>query len=218
MRFAAYTGLRRGEIAALNIGDVRVWLHNGTWRGKVTVRQSARYVPNKDNEREENWLFSTPKTETSVRDVPLFPDLAEEMHTYLAEHPNRTDPTMPLWPNRRRGGHTHGTKRTTDDAPGQVDWSARWEPEAFCRNVFAPAVKRARLGKVRFHDLRHTFASICSANGIPVERVSAWMGHSSIVITWSTYTHLFRGDDDHDEIAKLGNGRLACFTSCAARN
>lgn len=66
VRFTAYTGLRRGEIAALNVGDVRVWLHNETWRGKVSVRQSARYVPNKDKARDENWVFSTPKTEKSV--------------------------------------------------------------------------------------------------------------------------------------------------------
>jgi integrase len=204
VEFAAYTGLRRGEIAALNIGDVRVWLHAGTWRGKVAVRQSARYVANKDNEPIDNWRFDTPKTESSVRDVPLSPDLAERMHDYIGAHPHNSDPAHPLWPGRRRGGHTHG-EQNTDAAPGQVAWDTRWEPESFCRNVFAPAVKRAKLGHVRFHDLRHTFASICSANGVPVERVSAWMGHSSIVITWTTYTHLFRGDDDHDEIAKLGS-------------
>lgn len=205
--FAAYTGLRRGEIAALNIGNVKVWLHNGVWRGKVSVRQSARYVPNKERNRVDNWVFDTPKTDTSIRDVPLSPELAEWMHDYLTEHPHSTDPNHPLWPGRRRGGYTHGrqgSKLPGSTTPGTVDWLSRWEPESFCRNVFAPAVKHAGLGHVRFHDLRHTFASICSDNGIPVERVSAWMGHSSIVITWTTYTHLFRGDNDHDEIAKLG--------------
>lgn len=135
--------------------------------------------------------------------MPLSPDLAELMHDYLADHPHATNPSHALWPGRRRGGHTHDGKRTTEAAPGQIDWSTRWERESFYRNVFAPAVKAANLGHVRFHNLRHTFASICSANGIPVERVSGWMGHSSIVITWTTYTHLFRGDDDHDQIAKL---------------
>ncbi|MDP9443617.1 MAG: tyrosine-type recombinase/integrase [Actinomycetota bacterium] len=95
-------------------------------------------------------------------------------------------------------------------------YDKRWVPESFCRNVFTPAVKAAGLGHVRFHDLRHTFASLCAAAGVPVERVSAWMGHASIVITWSTYTHLFRGEDDHTAVEALG--RPANTSGVASRN
>jgi integrase len=63
--------------------------------------------------------------------------------------------------------------------------------------MFKPAVvATGGLGHVRFHDLRHTFASICSDRGILVGRVSAWMGHSTTSITLDTYTHLSRGDED----------------------
>jgi integrase len=194
--FTAYTGLRRGEVAGLDIRHIKAWLTPGGWRGMVKVEQTARYVKGE-------WMFDTPKTDNSTRDVPVPSWLAERMHEYVAAHPSATDPTAPLWPNRRRGGYTHGERRDHSELPGDVDWSRRWEPSSFCRNVFAPAVAKANVGHVRFHDLRHTFASLCSQNGVPVERVSAWMGHSSIIVTWSTYTHLFRGEDDHAQIEKM---------------
>lgn len=189
--FAAYTGLRRGEIAGLNMSDVRLWVSANTWKGKVYVSRTARLVAGA-------WTYDTPKTESSVREVPLAPWLAERLHEYIAAHLAAAEHDHPLWPGRARAGSGSGLPH------GAVDWSSRWEPESFCRNLLAQAVREAGLGHVRFHDLRHTFASLCSHNGIPVERVSAWMGHSSIVITWTTYTHLFRGDDDHLAIEALG--------------
>jgi integrase len=58
------------------------------------------------------------------------------------------------------------------------------------------------VGKVRLHDLRHTYASL-TAPYVTVERLSAWMGHSSITVTWNVYTHLYRGEDDHAAVAAI---------------
>lgn len=186
--FTAYTGLRRGEVAGLNLGHVRLMRTGQGWRGTVRVEQTARKAHG-------DWIFDTPKSERSTRDVPMPPWLAERMHHYISAHPFGTNPEHPLWPGRILGGAHHG----------DVSYERRWEPESFCRNLFAPAVRASGLGHVRFHDLRHTFASLCADNGIKVERVSAWMGHSSIVITWTTYTHLFRGDSDHQAVEALGD-------------
>ena len=54
---------------------------------------------------------------------------------------------------------------------------------------------------VRWHDLRHYYASLCAAAGIEIRKVSRWMGHANINTTDSIYTHLFNGSHDDDMAA-----------------
>lgn len=44
--------------------------------------------------------------------------------------------------------------------------------------------------RCRFHDLRHTCASLLVQHGVPMKAVSAWLGHSSLAVTSDIYTHL----------------------------
>ena len=60
---------------------------------------------------------------------------------------------------------------------------------------FYPALRRAGLRKIRFHDLRHTFASLMIANGEDIVRVSRLLGHASPKITLDVYAHML--PDDH---------------------
>src|SRR5205823_11124011 len=64
-------------------------------------------------------------------------------------------------------------------------------------------------GKPRysFHSLRHWCASWLIEQGFAAKRVQAWLGHSSITMTFDTYGHLFPSlEDDH---AKIAAGELA---------
>ena len=61
---------------------------------------------------------------------------------------------------------------------------------------FYPALRRAGLRKIRFHDLRHTFASLMFHNREPVTNVSKTMGHASPAITLSIYAHMIPTEDD----------------------
>jgi len=64
------------------------------------------------------------------------------------------------------------------------NWS-RW--------VFAKALDKAGLRKVRIHELRHSYASLRIAKGDNIADVSNQLGHYSVKLTLDTYTHLLSG-------------------------
>jgi integrase len=55
---------------------------------------------------------------------------------------------------------------------------------------FHPALRRGGLRKIRFHDLRHTFAALLIDQGEHPKYIQTQMGHSSIKVTMDTYGHL----------------------------
>jgi integrase len=55
---------------------------------------------------------------------------------------------------------------------------------------FRPLLERAGLPRIRFHDLRHTAASIPLAHGVPTKIVSEMLGHASTSITDDIYAHV----------------------------
>ncbi len=65
--------------------------------------------------------------------------------------------------------------------------------------------------KIRFHDLRHTHASILIANNVDVVKVSARLGHANPRITLETYAHLL--PDEQHEVADLFDGVLETHVS-----
>jgi integrase len=180
VRFLAYTGLRAGELAGLDVGDVRV-LRDGelVGGGVVSVSKTRHLV-------QGEWLTEEPKTAKSKRTVQLLGWLAEEMADYLAAHPRGDEPDAPLFPHRKNGGNSHG----------EPDWSQPVEPSTFYRNVFKPAVKRAGLENVRLHDLRHTCASIMLSAGMSPMEMSEQLGHAGYRITLDVYGH-FQPKEDH---------------------
>lgn len=176
VRMAAYTGLRSGELAGLRIRDVNLF------RNTVEVRRTVRRA------KGGGWVASSPKTGKG-RDVPLLPRLAAELRVYLDAHPNRTNPDAALWPGSRKKFQS-----------SEIDWNIPFDINNLIKSHFRKTV-RAGVGDAgistatRWHDLRHTYASImAAAPGITIYDVSKWMGHSSINTTEKVYVHLFRTD------------------------
>jgi integrase len=58
------------------------------------------------------------------------------------------------------------------------------------RYQFLPLLKRAGLPPVRFHDLRHTCATLLLGRGVNPKIVSELLGHSTVAITLDLYSHL----------------------------
>gem|GEM_PF-1156995 len=183
--FAAHTGVRAAELQGLQVQDVALSDHSGTVGSIRVVRTASRHGG--------QWIEGTPKSDASTnRVVPLTPWLADELRDYLATiHPFAGQfPHAPLFPGRR--------SRTN------FDWAKPVVADNLYDNYLQPAVKALGLGSVRFHDLRHTFATMNLSAGEHYMQVSKWLGHSSFVLTLSTYADYIR----EDELAapKVGRG------------
>ena len=60
-------------------------------------------------------------------------------------------------------------------------------------HAFASMIKKAGINHLRFHDLRHTHATILMEQGINPKTVAERLGHASVVITLDTYSHVMPG-------------------------
>jgi integrase len=72
----------------------------------------------------------------------------------------------------------------------------------WCRRVFKPPLKKAGVPDVRFHDLRHTCASLLIERNVHMKVISEQLGHASIQITMDRYSHLYESaaTDAADEL------------------
>jgi|TARA_B100000315_G_C14351630_1_gene484282 integrase len=66
------------------------------------------------------------------------------------------------------------------------------DPERVSKE-FSKVVKTAKIPKIRFHDLRHTHASLMLKAGVGPKAISELLGHASISITMDVYAHLIPG-------------------------
>jgi integrase len=64
----------------------------------------------------------------------------------------------------------------------------------FTRRIFAPALLKAEVKKIRIHDLRHTAASIAISAGATPNMVKEMLGHSDVQLTMRVYAHIFEAD------------------------
>jgi hypothetical protein len=111
-----------------------------------------------------------------------------------------------LDPLARRVGSEPASLPFTSEAGGLVS-HAYWY-----KSHFRPAVKRAGLPEgLRYHDLRHTYASLLIAEGAHPRAIMERLGHSSIQVTLGTYGHLFPTLDE------ALTGRLASRIAAARR-
>ena len=157
VEFAAFTGLRAGETAALRVGQVD--LRAGT----VFVCRSASTVNGVVVEGE-------PKTRAGRRTVFLNRALGERLRAHLGDRV------------LDREGHVFAAE---DGRPLNYGtfYSVHFKPAL--REVFPE-----RLHRLRFHDLRHTYASLLVEQGAHPKEMAELMGHSSVQITLDRYSHI----------------------------
>lgn len=170
VRFAAQTGLRSAEISGLRIRDVNLAA------GHVEVRQTVKRLNGA-------WAVGTPKSVRSTRNVPLLSRaLVAELRELLVAHPASGDPNALFFP-----GNAHASRR--------LNWTQPLDTGRVRRYHLVPTAQRLGIAeKMRFHDLRHTYASLMLAAGFKPYEVSRWMGHGSVATTDGIYGHLYQAD------------------------
>lgn len=198
VQFMAFTGLRVGEIAGLNVVDIDLVnrrVHVARTRTKRACLAKQPDHPDTCDGAECCWEVHTPKS-GKARTTPIPKGLAEDLVAYLRQHPNANDQTAPLWPGRTITGRSRSGNLSS------LDYDKPWCRSSFYKRQFQPALKAAGLPTdVRLHDLRHSFASICASSGVPAAQVAEWMGHGNEIVTRTTYTHLFKEDTSRHEEA-----------------
>ena len=96
----------------------------------------------------------------------------------------------PLFPGKRASRAGKAAADVED-----FDWAKPIVVDNLYHNYFQPACKALGVGRVRFHDLRHTFAALALSAGEHYMQVSKWLGHSSYVLTLTTYADYISEDE-----------------------
>lgn len=161
---AVALGLRQGEALGLRWEDVDLKA------GQLVVRQSLQRFEGKLN-------LVDPKTERSRRAIALPRVCVESLKAHRVQQ--RKDRLLA----GSRWNNEHGLVFTTRHGKP-------FDPRHLIRH-FKAALKKAKLAEtVRFHDLRHTCATLLLAQGVPMRVVMDVLGHSQMSITSDTYSHV----------------------------
>ena len=84
----------------------------------------------------------------------------------------------------------------------QLNWDEPLRHMTFYKALYRPAVIRANVltptaklsPELKFHSLRHTYASLCVAAGLPPLEIARFMGHAKVTTTLTVYVHLYEAD------------------------
>lgn len=160
------TGLRPGELCALDVGDVNLDIGQPTIRVNKAVKQ----------DRVKGDYIGVPKSERSVRTIGLPPSTARILRR---------------WVEDRRDNEPLFTQAT---GPGKDAEQVRLRRKRIYQG-WQRTVERLRAGgelskKPALYALRHTHASLMIASGMELYQLSRHMGHSSISVTEKHYLHL----------------------------
>jgi integrase len=160
---AVTTGLRQGELLGLKWDDIDLEGRTLQVRRTLTTAKGGP-VP------------SAPKTKGSRRTVRLSQMALEALTSHLDHQLGEIDRAGGLWCEN-----------------GLIFASESGEPlsrQHVTAHRFKPLLKRAGLPEIRFHDLRHTCATLLLSKNVNPKVVSEMLGHASIAITLDTYSHV----------------------------
>jgi integrase len=166
------TGMRRGEVLGMKWSCLDL-------EGAVAKVRNA-LMPTAAGPQ-----LLTPQKGKSVRDIPLPVFTVDE----LRRHKIQQEQYM----------RTFGVDYQDNDLVCCYPDGRMINPATFSHQ-FSDTLKRLKLPHMRFHDLRHTYASLLIAQGVPLKYVSGLLGHTNISTTANIYGHLY--DEVNREIAE----------------
>jgi integrase len=193
-RLTACTGLREAEVAGLNVGDVHIL--------GDTASLSVRRTRTPSSSAPDGWVTTTTKGRKR-REVPILnPAVTADLAEFLRTHPSRLNPGAILFYGRTANGRAWDPaaplnlgeflKRDLKPAAAQLGIARMPAKDQYGNPKLNPTNAPLLTSALRFHDLRHTAASLWASSGIEILKVSRWLGHGSTAVTEAVYTHLFK--------------------------
>ncbi len=152
---ALQAGLRIGEVCALRWSDVDFESN------VIHIRHAISRVPSPNSEQKTMLILDTPKTASSLRDVPIPSPLRKVL---MLAYQNRTSEYV------ISDNHTFVGTRTFDYQYRQL-------------------LKKYNFQVFSFHTLRHTYATRCAEHGMDAKTLSRLLGHSSSNTSLNIYVH-----------------------------
>ena len=167
--FGAFYGMRRSEVLGMK------WDAIDFERNTITIRHTFTIV-DLDGKRIAVTSDQT-KTKSSMRTLPLVPFVKEKLLKLKAEQEE----------NRRLCGRSY-----IKDYMGYVCINEIGDiiRPGYITSTFPKLLEEHGMRKGRFHDLRHSCASLLLANGVPMKQIQEWLGHSDFSTTANIYAHL----------------------------
>ncbi len=166
---AAFYGFRRGEVLGLR------WDAIDLERSTITVKHTVTTVTI-DGKRVELAQDSA-KTKSSLRTLPL----VGSFKTYFQQLKEAQEV------NKKVCGDCYNYEH---DGYLFVDELGNRMKGHYLSSQFPEFVEKHGLRRLRFHDLRHSCASLLLACGVPLKQIQEWLGHSDFSTTANIYAHL----------------------------
>lgn len=159
---AAYTGMRKGEILGLTWDDINFE------EKTISVNKTLAYAG-------KEYILQSPKTRNSYRTIYIDDDIIRVLKRQkIKQNLERL----------KNGGVYKEHNMVFAQETGECVF-----PQAV-NILFTRFIKQSGLPKIRFHDLRHTHATILLQMGVNPKIVAERLGHSSVQITLDTYSHV----------------------------
>ena len=166
---AAFYGFRRGEVVGLK------WDAIDFERGTISVNHTVTTVE-LDGKRMD-WAQDAAKTKSSMRTLPLVGAFKDYfMQVKQAQEYNKA--ICGDCYNYQYDGYVF------------VDEMGNRMKPNYLTTEFPDFCEKHGLRRMRFHDLRHSCASLLLANGVPLKQIQEWLGHSDFSTTANIYAHL----------------------------
>src|SRR5918998_4656632 len=160
---AVHTGMRQGELLALKWTDVDLEA------GKVSVRRTL-------TRESGHYTLGEPKTKRSRRTVKLTGAATEALRAHLGQQMEDMDRLGDLYRDQ-------GLVFTSDTG-------APLNPSNVRNRNLRRLTGKAGLPVIRFHDLRHTCATLLLSKNVHPKIVQEMLGHATVAITLDTYSHV----------------------------
>lgn len=165
------TGLRLGELLALTWDDID--FENKTVSVNKNIKEVS--IPDKLGNREYKTMIQEPKTKSSIRTIPI-PEIALKK---LNSHKKKQNGEI------LRGGDVYIKNNLVFATPIGTNISP-----SNLRKTFKKILKDTGIKEIKFHSLRHTYATTLFIKDVTPKVVQTLMGHSDIATTMNIYTHV----------------------------